>query len=175
MTIFCCAALSSSPSRTPLSESDTLAAAASQAALSFARSSACWTRASSVPILNEGTWKGSVSPLSRPMVVANAGKGSSSKMRRGSDTRMYWVGCMVGYQSMSKSESARVLDCPAESMKPRARVLKLELRVLVSPSASGAQTGVRDGMTRETLRCAAVGRFGLPVMVGGAIRETVVM
>ena len=102
LTIFCWAALSSSPSRTLLSESATFEPAASQAALSFARSSACCTRASRVPILNEGIGNGSVSPLSRPTVAASAVKGSSSKILRGSETRVYWVGCIVGYRSMPR-------------------------------------------------------------------------
>jgi hypothetical protein len=28
--------------------------------------------------------------------------GSSSKILRGSETRMYWVGCMVGYDRMPR-------------------------------------------------------------------------
>ena len=63
-------------------------------------SSACCTRASRVPILNEGIGNGKVSPLSRPTVAASAVMGSSSKILSGSETRRYWVGCMIGYWSM---------------------------------------------------------------------------
>jgi hypothetical protein len=48
-----------------------------------------------VPILNEGMENGRSSPLSRPMVAPREVRGSSSKMRRGRDTRMYCVGILA--------------------------------------------------------------------------------
>ena len=71
-------------------ESPTLATIASQELSSLAKSSACWTRASRVPILNSGILKGirvpSVTVDSRELKAS-----PSLDIEDGSETRIYLV------------------------------------------------------------------------------------
>ena len=60
LMVLCCCTRASSPSRMVRRLSPTLATTCSHADSSLARSSACWTRASRVPILKLGMAKGKV-------------------------------------------------------------------------------------------------------------------
>jgi hypothetical protein len=95
LTVFCCAIFPSSPSSRLRRESPTLATIASQELSSLARSSACCTKASRVPILNSGILKGLTLPLSVETVDRNAVRASSGsfegEMDVGKETSMYFV------------------------------------------------------------------------------------
>lgn len=92
-TIFCWLILSSSPLSMERSESATFPTTAWQAASSLARSSACWIKASRVPILKSGTAKGRVLPFSGVTVADREDRASSlsleSKIPCGKQTKTY--------------------------------------------------------------------------------------
>jgi hypothetical protein len=96
LTVFCWAILSSSPSSKLRRESLTLATTVSHEPSNLARSSACWTNASRVPILNSGILKGSTVTLSEATVDCKADSASSlslvGEMEVGRETSMYLVG-----------------------------------------------------------------------------------
>lgn len=95
LMVLCCCTRSSSPSRMLRRLSATLATTCWHEDSSLARSSACCTRASRVPILKLGMAKGCVWPLSVPMVLRKASRASSwwweGDIDVGNDTSRYFV------------------------------------------------------------------------------------
>jgi hypothetical protein len=106
LTVFCWAILSSSPSSRLRRESPTLATTASQEASTFARSSACWTKASRVPILNSGILNGMTLTPSPATVAFRVSIASSlvDEIDVGNDTSIYLVADMVSLEREKEYE-----------------------------------------------------------------------
>lgn len=96
LTTFMRSICASSPSRMFRNASPTLVTTPWHEASSLASSSACWTSASSVPILNSGMGKEDVDPFSGETVVDTASRASSrwceGTMEEGRERRRYLLG-----------------------------------------------------------------------------------